>query len=132
MSSIETTELEKNMGKLRTDLELLGLSPQEASIVSLLLCQKKSMTIKEISDEIQIPNYLLYNILNLLTQKGFIEQISLKPKSYVSDSMLVQQSTELFEQEIYSMCDSYRNALKKGEEEVFQILDLEKQYFQSI
>lgn len=120
------TEQEKNLEKLRTDLELLGLSPQEALIVALLLCNKKSMTIKEISEEVEIPNYLLYNILNLLTQKGFIEQISLKPKSYVSDQILIQQSTELFEQEIYSHCDSYRNALKKGEEEVFKILGMDE------
>lgn len=120
------SEKEKSIEKLRTDLELLGLGPQEASIVALLLCSKKSMTIKEISDEVDIPNYLLYNILNLLTQKGFIEQISLKPKSYVSDQMLLQGSTELFEQEIYSMCDSYRNSLKKGEDEVFQILGLDE------
>ena len=120
------TEQDKNKEKLRTDLELLGLSPQEALIVALLLCNKKSMTIKEISEEVQIPNYLLYNILNLLTQKGFIEQISLKPKSYVSDQILVQQSTDLFEQEIYSLCDSYRTALKKGEEEVFRILGMDE------
>ena len=106
-----TTEQDKSIEKLRSDLELLGLSPQEASIVSLLLCSKKSMTIKEISDEIDIPNYLLYNILNLLTQKGFIEQISLKPKSYVSDQMLLQKCTELFEQDIYSQSVSFRNAL---------------------
>ena len=120
------TEQDKVMEKLRTDLELLGLSPQEALIVALLLCNKKSMTIKEISEDVQIPNYLLYNILNLLSQKGFIEQISLKPKSYVSDQILVQQSTELFEQEIYSLCDSYRTALKKGEDEVFRILGLDE------
>ena len=121
-----THEPEKNVEKLRNDLELLGLSPQEASIVALLLCTKKSLTIKEISDEINIPNYLLYNILNILTQKGFIEQISLKPKSYVSDQMLLQQSTELFEHEIFSLCDSYWNAIKKGEDEVFQILGLDE------
>ena len=120
------TEQEKTLDKLRNDLELLGLSPQESLIVALLLCTKKSLTIKEISEEVNIPNYLLYNILNLLTQKGFIEQISLKPKSYVSDQMLIQQSTELFEQEIYSLCDSYRNALKKGEDDVFKILGMDE------
>ena len=55
------TEQDKSMDKLRTDLELLGLSPQEALIVALLLCNKKSMTIKEISEEVEIPNYLLFN-----------------------------------------------------------------------
>ena len=125
MHSAET-EQSKSMEKLKTDLELLGLSPQESLIVALLLCTKKSLTIKEISEEVEIPNYLLYNILNLLTQKGFIEQISLKPKSYVSDQMLVQQSTELFEQEIYTLCDSYRSALKSGDQEVFKILGFDE------
>lgn len=120
------TDKEQAIEKLKTELELLGLNPQESSIVALLLCTKKSMTIKDISEEVNIPNYLLYNILNLLTQKGYIEQISLKPKSYVSDQMLLQQSTEIFEQEIYSLCDSYRSSLKKGENEVFHILGLDE------
>lgn len=119
-------EQDKNIEKIKTELELLGLSPQEASIVALLLCHKRSMNIKEIAEEVKIPSYLLYNILNSLTQKGFIEQISLKPKCYVSDQMLIQQSTEIFEQDIYSLCDSYRNALKKGDEEVYAILGIDE------
>jgi len=53
---------------------------------------------------------------------GFIEQISQKPKRYVSDILLLQQSLPLYEQEIYGMIDEFRIAIKKGASEVYKLL----------
>lgn len=120
---------------LRSEFELLGLDSLEANIMSHLVTSNAAYSIKEISELLKTPTYVLYPLLNTLAKMGFIEQISQKPKRYVSDILLLQQSVPLYEQEIYTMIDQFRTAIKKGPSEVYKLLgfdDLQIKVFECL
>ena len=121
-----STNNDKLYRTLKSEFELLGLDSLEASIMAHLITSNKAFSIKELSELTNTPIYVLYPLLNSLEKIGFIEKISQKPKRYVSDILLIQQSIPLYEQDIFNLIDQFRTAMDKGSQEVYKLLGFDK------
>ncbi|MFW9928687.1 MAG: helix-turn-helix domain-containing protein, partial [Candidatus Thorarchaeota archaeon] len=111
--------------ELVKELETLGLAPDDAKIVSLLLTSSKTLTSNEIAEILELPRHQIYSSLSKLEKQRFIKQISFKPKKYFSDIIVLNESLNLFEQQYLQECNTYKEARTSDEKKCFQILGLD-------
>ncbi|MHA1983908.1 MAG: Rab family GTPase [Candidatus Hodarchaeales archaeon] len=108
--------------ELLRELENYGLNRLESEILSLLLQSDRAITTKDIISHIKIAKHQIYNILNNLEKKTLLKQIGSKPKQFISNGTILNESMDIFVKEITLECNALRNSITLGEDKVYQLL----------
>ena len=108
------------------EIEGLGMGRIEALILDLLLEADDSATIADLSRDLSLPRNQIYSSLKALARRGFVEEVSLKPRKYTSDIDRLRKSFEISTVQFEVECDAFRRASLDGEERTYQELGIDE------